>query len=80
LRLNPKFAWAHYDLGCLDALEGKPGAAFRNLNRAIDYGFNDASYLLQDWDFQGIWGDPCWKMILRRMEVPAVGAWLGSTQ
>ena len=70
MRLNPKFAWAHYDLGCLDALEGKPGAAFRNLNRAIDYGFNDASYLLQDSDFQTIREDSRWKMILDRIEQP----------
>jgi len=68
--LNPKFAWAHYDLACLDVLEGKPGAAFRNLNRAIDCGFKDASYLLQDSDFQSIREDSRWKMILDRIEQP----------
>ena len=71
LRLNPKFAWAHYDLACLDAPEVKPAAAFRNLNRAIDCGFKDATCLQQDTDFQGIREDPRWKIILSRMEEPA---------
>ena len=71
LRLDAKFFWAWYDLACLDALEGKSAAAFRNLNKAIDCGFKDAAYLLQDQDFQGICEDPRWKMILDRIGDPA---------
>jgi Flp pilus assembly protein TadD len=74
LRLDTKFFWAWYDLACLDALEGKPAAAFRNLNRAIDCGFKDAVYLMQDQDFQGIREDPRWEMILGRIGEPAPGA------
>ncbi len=74
LRLDAKFFWAWYDLACLNALEGKPAAAFRNLNRAIDCGFNDAAYLLKDPDLQGICGDPRWKMILDRIGEPDPGA------
>ncbi len=76
LRLNPKFFWGWYDLACLDALEGKPGSAFRNLNRAVDCGFKDAAYLLQDPDFDRIREDRRWKMILYRIEEPAAGAGL----
>jgi tetratricopeptide (TPR) repeat protein len=74
LRLDAKFFWAWYDLACLDALEGKPAAAFRNLSRAIDCGFKDAAYLLQDQDFHGIREDPRWKMILDRIQEPAPNA------
>jgi tetratricopeptide (TPR) repeat protein len=74
LRLNAKFFWAWYDLACLDALAGKPAAAFRNLNKAIDCGFKDAAYLVQDEDFHGIRGDTRWKMILGRIGEPAPGA------
>jgi Flp pilus assembly protein TadD len=73
LRLDAKFFWAWYDLACLDALEGKPVAAFRNLNRAVDCGFKDAAYLLQDQDFHGIHEDPRWEMILSRIGEPAPG-------
>ncbi len=74
LRLDARFFWAWYDLACLDALEGRPVAAFRNLNRAVGCGFQDAAYLLQDQDFQGIREDPRWQMILDRLGEPAPGA------
>ncbi len=74
LRLDAKFFWAWYDLACLDALEGKTLAAFRNLNKAIDCGFEDAAYLMQDQDFQGIREDPRWQTVLDRIDGPASGA------
>jgi len=64
LRLDAKHFWAWYDLACLDALENKPSAAFRNLYKSIECGFQDNDYLQCDSDFKSIRRDPRWKMVL----------------
>lgn len=68
LRLNPRYFWAYYDLACLDALEENREAAFRNLNRAVDCGFRDDAYLIQDSDFQSVREDPRWNLIVEKIE------------
>ncbi len=35
LRLDPKHAWAWYDLACMDTIEGKVDAAFTELRKAV---------------------------------------------
>ncbi len=64
LELDPKYFWAWYDLACLDALERRPAAAFRNLYKSIECGFNDGEYLLRDTDFKSIRKDPRWSVVL----------------
>ena len=49
---------------CLDALEQKPAAAFRNLYKSIECGFKDVDCLRRDSDFQNIHGDPRWKVVI----------------
>ena len=78
LRLDPGFFWAYYDLACLEALEMKRDAAFKNLNRAVDCGFRDAAYLVNDTDFNAIRDDPRWVAVLERArggagEIPPCG-------
>jgi tetratricopeptide (TPR) repeat protein len=68
LRLNRKSFLAWYDLACLDALEGKVSAAFRNLQHAVDCGFRDVTYLMIDPDFTGIQADPRWAALLDKLE------------
>jgi tetratricopeptide (TPR) repeat protein len=64
LQLNSKYFWAWYDLACLDALENKTDAAFRNLYKSVECGFRNADYLLKDADFKSIRKDPRWKLVL----------------
>ena len=64
LKLDAKYFWAWYDLACLDALDHKPNAAFRNLYKSIECGFKDKEYLLRDPDFAGIRKDPRWRLVL----------------
>lgn len=45
---------APYNLACLDAREGKPDAALRNLDRAITAGFDDEATLARDTDLASI--------------------------
>jgi predicted esterase len=49
---------APYNLACLDAREGKPDAAFRNLDRAIAAGFDDEATLARDTDLASLRGRP----------------------
>ena len=64
LRLDANYFWAWYDLACLDAMENKPAAAFRNLYKSIECGFSDVDHLLADADFANIHDDPRWKVVI----------------
>jgi tetratricopeptide (TPR) repeat protein len=67
LKLDPKHAWAEYDLACLDALAGKPESAFRRLERAIALGLDDARHILRDPDLKVLRRDVRWKTIAERV-------------
>ena len=49
---------APYNLACLDAREGKPDAAFRQLDRAVAAGFDDEATLGKDADLAPLRGRP----------------------
>lgn len=49
---------APYNLACLDAREGKPEAAFRQLDRAVAAGFDDEATLQRDPDLVSLRGRP----------------------
>ena len=67
IRLDPEYAWVYYDLACLDAIEGKPNAAFENLHNAVVRGFRDVRYLLKDTDLCSLRRDARWKPIVARI-------------
>ena len=67
LTLEADHARAHYDLACLDALEGKADETFANLNKAIDCGYRNLAHLEKDEDFKSVREDPRWKGILQRI-------------
>jgi len=77
LQLNAEYFWAWYDLACLDALENKPAAAFRNLYKSIECGFKDAGYLQHDGDFKGIRKDPRWRVVLDSISEKSAAAETG---
>lgn len=49
---------AAYNLACLDALSGRPDAAFKNLDVAVSAGFDDDTTLAAEADFASIRNDP----------------------
>jgi tetratricopeptide (TPR) repeat protein len=65
--VDPGRPWPYYDLACLDALEGKRDAAFRNLWSAVERGFLDAGYLRRDKDFRTLRRDKRWKELIEMM-------------
>jgi tetratricopeptide (TPR) repeat protein len=67
LRLNPKHVRSHYNLACLDALERRPAAAFRNLQNAIASGLKDAAALQQDADLKYLHADARWPSVVTQV-------------
>lgn len=55
---------APYNLACLDAREGKPEAALRELDRAVAAGFDDEATLTKDPDLASVRGRPEFARIL----------------
>jgi hypothetical protein len=53
-----------YNLACLDAREGKPDAAFRQLDRAVAAGFDDEATLAKDSDLASLRARPEWGRIV----------------
>jgi tetratricopeptide (TPR) repeat protein len=67
LQLAPDHAWSHYDLACLDALEGKRNRAFDHLMQAAACGFRDIGHLRRDSDFRSLRRDKRWKELVDMM-------------
>ena len=71
LQVDPERMWPHYDLACLDALEGKRDTAFKHLMQAVVRGFKDAEYLRKDPDFRTLRQDGRWKTLLTAIGEPS---------
>ena len=67
LELDPKYAWAEYDLACLDAIERKRDSAFGHLSRAMSLGLNDGQHVLRDPDLKTLRQDRRWKLVKEQM-------------
>lgn len=61
---------AHYNLACISAIQGKREQALDQLRRAIERGFNDRKWLLEDGDFASLRSDP---KFLELVELAALG-------
>jgi tetratricopeptide (TPR) repeat protein len=71
IRQDPDYAWGYYDLACLDTLENKREAAFKNLDRAVAHGFRDVAYLRRDSDLRSLRKDPRWKRLVAALTAGA---------
>ncbi len=67
LRIDPGHFWAHYDIACMEALEGRIDAAFAGLERVIGCGLADAAHVEADDDLAALRRDARWKALLRRL-------------
>jgi hypothetical protein len=54
VRLQPDNATAHYNLACSLALSKRRAAALRTLRRAVQLGYRDLDWMLQDPDLDGL--------------------------
>jgi Flp pilus assembly protein TadD len=73
VRLDPDYALPYCNLACVDAVEGKRNAAFKNLEKAVARGFRDIQQLRRDADLRSLRRDPRWKAIVARINELAKG-------
>jgi len=67
VRLQPDNATAHYNLACSLALVKRKADALRALERAIELGYNDAEWMQQDPDLEGLKESPAFKKLLAQL-------------
>lgn len=73
VRLLPTNATAHYNLACSLALSKRTSEALESLQHAIDLGYTDADWMLQDPDLEGLKDNPKFRKLLHRLEEKAEG-------
>ena len=68
VRLMPSNATAHYNLACSLALSKRPSDALRSLLRAVDLGYSDVDWMMQDPDLEVLKDHPEFQALLSRLE------------
>jgi len=58
VKLRPDDPIVHYNLACSLSLTGQLGAALSELEKAIEQGYVDYSYMLKDKDLEKVRNDP----------------------
>lgn len=71
VRLVPDNPTAHYNLACSLALVGCPDEALDALERAVELGYDDAAFLLEDDDLASLRDEERFRRLVRRLEVGA---------
>lgn len=65
VQLRPLDPTAHYNLACRYALLKQRDMALNTLRRAVELGYRDFRFMLQDQDLDSIRKDPRFKQLLR---------------
>lgn len=68
VRLMPDNATAHYNLACSLSLSKRPGDALRSLRKAIDLGYSDIDWMIQDPDLEALKDRPDFQKLIAKME------------
>ena len=68
VRLMPKNPTAHYNLACSLALKKRSQDAIAALSRALDLGYQDLDWILQDPDLDPIKTHPKFQGIIRQLK------------
>jgi tetratricopeptide (TPR) repeat protein len=63
--LRPEDPTAHYNLACRYALLKQPDLALTTLRKAIELGYRDFRYMIQDRDLDSVRKDPRFRQLLR---------------
>ena len=69
VRLKPENPTAHYNLACSYALLERRAEAVRNLKDAIEKGYNDFKWMMQDQDLKGLHNYTKFKQILEKHKI-----------
>lgn len=67
VRLLPTNATAHYNLACSLALSKRNSEALESLEHAVQLGYTDAEWMLQDPDLEGLKGNAKFQKLLQRL-------------
>jgi tetratricopeptide (TPR) repeat protein len=68
VRLLPTNATAHYNLACSLALSKRLNEALESLQHAIELGYSDADWMLQDPDLEALKNNPSFQKLLQRLD------------
>jgi tetratricopeptide (TPR) repeat protein len=68
VRLLPQNATAHYNLACSLALKKRKADAMRSLRRAVELGYRDVDWLLQDPDLEALKQYPAFKELVSTID------------
>lgn len=68
VQLRPNDPLAHYNLACSYALLRRPDQSLKTLRRAVELGYRDFRYMLEDHDLDSIRHDPRFRQLLREYE------------
>ncbi len=69
VRLKPENPTAHYNLACSYALLERRAEAVRSLKDAIEKGYNDFKWMMQDQDLKGLHNYTKFKQILEKHKI-----------
>jgi len=67
VRLKPDNATAHYNLACSLALKKRRAEAMRALERAVELGYKDVDWMLQDPDLDSLKRHPAFKALAAKL-------------
>lgn len=65
VHLRPRDPTAHYNLACRYALLKQPDLALTVLRKAVELGYRDFRYMVQDRDLDSVRRDPRFRALLR---------------
>lgn len=68
VRLLPENATAHYNLACSLALKKRKAEALRSLARAIELGYKDSDWMMQDPDLEPLKKLPAFKRLVAKLK------------
>jgi len=69
VEIDPKSAIGHYNLACSLSLSSNPEAAIASLRTALDLGYRDFHWLLQDPDLQNLHAEPAFADLLEDYQI-----------
>jgi tetratricopeptide (TPR) repeat protein len=65
INLEPDYGPAYYNLACVHARQGRPRAAITNLRKAVEKGFADRAYILNDPDLAALRDQPAFQDVIK---------------
>ena len=68
VRLRPNSPVVHYNLGCSLALKRRNKDAMDALNRAVELGYRDLRWMLEDPDLENLRHHPAFQRLIKRLK------------